>query len=440
MKQKETPNEPAAGFTAALAPSRYPEPVLRLGPVAAAPDVIAEPWKPSLITLIVVAAAVTGLALGGLVTLLYPGGRFGKDEYHLWRWEANTLLDNAFARLGIGPDPDDTAGESAVRSYFKLTTQLVAAQRADSPDLALVDTLTSERAAYENDVERLLERYIDEAVTSAGLQRSLPLFHGVSITWPPVDFELTSPPRLLVRSPRDHIERKGDTLLKSGLSLRDIESIESETDSATTVSIVVAVGGIAAYPAIVRDDRSYDSLVDTASHEWVHHYLAFYPLGQQWGKGGNAEALNETTANIAGREIANLIRKRHPLQLPEGEDGRVPAGPTPTVDFNNEMRTLREEVDALLAAGKVAEAERTMEERRQYLEAHGITIRKINQAYFAFYGTYADSPQSTNPIGPKIEKVWDSTKDVGLFLAVMRDIKNTNDLDAALAKLAAAGR
>jgi hypothetical protein len=413
--------------------------VLNLRPVAAAAEVAIEPWKPSPWAMVVVAAAVVGLALGGLVTLFVPRGYLGRYEYHLWRWEANTLLDNVFARLGVGPDPNETTGESAVRSYFKLTSELVAAQQSDPPNLALVDTLTSERAAYENDVERLIERYIDQAVTAEGLQHSLPLFHRVTITWPPVDFELTSPPRLLVRSPRDHIERLGDTLLKNGLSLRDIQSIEAHTDSADTVSLVVSLGGIAAYPAIVRDDRSYDSLLETASHEWTHHYLAFFPLGEQWGKGGDAEALNETTANIAGREIANIIRRMHPIELPKGADGRAPAAPAPTVDFNQEMQKLRKEVDALLAQGKVTEAEQTMEDRRQYLEAHGITIRKINQAYFAFYGTYADTPQSTNPIGPKIEKVWSLTNDVGAFLRVMRGVTSARDLDAALAKLEGGG-
>ncbi|HEY4670400.1 MAG TPA: hypothetical protein VIH05_11545, partial [Tepidiformaceae bacterium] len=198
------------------------------------------------------------------------------------------------------------------------------------------------------------------------------------------------------------------------------------------VSIVVAVGGIAAYPAIVRDDRAYSTIVETAAHEWVHHYLAFYPLGRQWGKGGDAETLNETTANIAGREIANLVHRAHPVDLPAGADGRAPAGPAPTVNFSEELRKLRLEVDALLAEGKVDEAERTMEERRLFLGDNGINIRKINQAYFAFYGTYADSPASSDPIGPKIERVWELTGDVGQFLRMMREVTSEADLDRLL--------
>lgn len=393
------------------------------------------PWRPSTWGMILLGALLTGMLLGAFIAQFMFQGSLAKYEYHLWRWEANTLLDNVFARIGIGPDPTDPAGGAAVRQYFALTSQIRAQLEAERPDAGLLDALASERSAYENDVERLVERYIDEALRDAGLERSLPLFSGASLLWPPVDFELTSPPRLLVRSPRNRIERTGDTLLKNDLLLSDIQQIEAETTDEDTVSVVVNIGGIAAYPAIIRDDRSYASMVETAAHEWVHHYLAFYPLGEKWGDGGDSEALNETTANIAGREIANLIHARHPIDLPEDADGRAPPAPPATVNFNDEMRALRLEVDRLLAEGKVEEAERLMEEKRQFLSRNGIAIRKINQAYFAFYGTYADSPQSSNPIGPKIERVWQLSGEVGVFLALMREVESAAELDELLAKI-----
>lgn len=404
-------------------------------PVPAAADVAYREWRPPLWALMVIAASIGGLSLGVLFSVVYERGYLAQYEYHLWKWEGRTLLDNAFARAGIGPDPTDTEGATSVRQYFALTSSLRAQTESVEPNLALIDTLASERAAYENDVERLLERYITEVVESAALDRRLPLFSRVRITWPPVDFELTSPPRLLVRSPRGEIQRSGETLLQNDLTLRQIESIEERTDDEDTVSLVVAIGGLAAYPAIVRDDRSYDSLLETASHEWVHHYLAFYPLGRTWGTGGDSLTLNETTANIAGREIAALIRKTHPIQLPEDADGRAPAGPAPLVDFNVEMRALRLEVDALLAEARVEEAERAMEEKRLFLAENGIAIRKLNQAYFAFYGTYGDSAASSNPIGPKVEEVWEETRNLGLFLEVMREVASVADLDEALGKL-----
>ena len=136
-----------------------------------------------------------------------------------------------------------------------------------------------------------------------------------------------------------------------------------------------------------------------------------------------------------GDDLDFLIRKAHPTELPAGEDGNPPNEPAPTVDYNAEMRALRVQVDALLAQGKVTEAEQAMETKREYLAAHGITIRKINQAYFAFYGTYADTAESSNPIGPKIEQVWSLTKDVGLFLRNMREVTSVKDLDATIARL-----
>ena len=386
--------------------------------------------------MIVIGALLGGVLLGVVAAQFLFQGSLAKYEYHLWRWEANTLLDNAFARVGIGPDPDATEGEEAIRQYFALTSQIRAQLEGPAPDVALVDALANERANHENDVERLIEGYIDDALRDVDLERSLPLFIDADILWPPVDFELTSPPRLLVRSPRDRIERSGDTLLKNDLALSDIEEIEEETSDSDTVSIVVNIGGLAAYPAIVRDDRSYQSMVETAAHEWVHHYLAFYPLGETWGSGGDSHALNETTASLAGREIANLVFAAHPIDLPEDADGRAPPAEPSTVDFNKEMRALRLEVDALLAEGKVVEAEQAMEAKRRWFAENGINIRKINQAYFAFYGSYADSPQSSDPIGPKIDRVWDLTQDVGVFLTLMREVESVEELDELLAALA----
>lgn len=76
-----------------------------------------------------------------------------------------------------------------------------------------------------------------------------------------------------------------------------------------------------------------------------------------------------------------------------------------------------------------------MEAKRVYLNENGITIRKINQAYFAFYGTYADSPQSSSPIGPKVNRVWELTGEVGAFLEAMREVASMADLDRVLAVL-----
>ncbi len=408
-------------------------------PVSAGPPAVLEPWRPHGWLLALTLAGVLGILAGLGIALLAPRGEFADERYHLWRWQAQTLVPTLARLAGVGPEPAEAASDEAVRRYFALTSRLRAESARPDPDLALIAALENERAACENDVERFVSRALTEVIASAGLQRPLPLFSRVEITWPPVAFELTSPPRLLVRSPRDRIERSGDTLLQPGLTLADIERIEARADTPDTVSIVVSLGGLAAYPAIVRDDRTYAAVLETAAHEWVHHYLAFFPLGQQWGRGGDAEVLNETVASIAGRELARLVMLRYPIDLPPGEDGSAPpADRNPDVDFTAEMRSLRLAVDDLLAQGRITEAERLMEEKRQELARNGIAIRKINQAYFAFYGTYADSPQSSNPIGPLFETLWARTGDVGEFLRLARGITSREQLEQLVAAFEAA--
>ncbi len=408
-------------------------------PPAAGPPADLQPWRPATWLLLLTAAALLGILLGGALALFSPRGELAEHRYQLWRWQAETLVPTLASIAGIGPRPASAENLEAVRRYFQLTSALRAELASPEPDPALIRALEDERATYENDVERFLERTITEVVQSAGLQRPLPLFTGIHVTWPPVAVELTSPPRLLVRSPRDRIERIGDTLLKPGLTLEEVEQIEARTENATTSTIVVSLGGLAAYPAIVRDDRTYAAVLETAAHEWVHHYLAFYPLGLQWGKGGDAEVLNETVASIAGREIARLVMLRHPIDFPPGEDGSgPPSNRDPALDFNAEMRALRLAVDDLLARGHVAEAEQLMEQKRRELADRGVSIRKINQAYFAFYGTYADSPQSSNPIGPLFDTLWQHTGDIGTFLRLARDITTRQQLEELVRSLEAA--
>ena len=76
-------------------------------------------------------------------------------------------------------------------------------------------------------------------------------------------------------------------------------------------------------------------------------------------------------------------------------------------------------VDELLSDGLVDEAEAYMEERRRRFVANGFHIRKLNQAYFAFHGTYADSPASVNPIGGQLGKMRSLISDLGTFVGTV---------------------
>ena len=58
-----------------------------------------------------------------------------------------------------------------------------------------------------------------------------------------------------------------------------------------------------------------------------------------------------------------------------------------------------------------------MEQQRQYIVANGYQIRKLNQAYFAFHGTYADSPTSVSPIGAMVRELRAQSATLQEFLA-----------------------
>lgn len=408
----------------------------RLRLPATAPEVVERDHRPWVAVQVFILATLAGALLGIAWAALWGQGDLAGYRYDLWRWELETV-PGVVVRLAGADTPRGGLGEDAVlHRYFALTTEIRNEANLLEPDRDRIAALRDERAAYERPTEGIIRDRISHAVREAGLEESLPFFDDVAVTWPPVEFELTEPPNVLVRSPRDTIVRGGDRLLRGDLTLDDIDDVEAIADDEDTASLVVSIGGIAAYPAIIRADRNYWGVVETAAHEWLHHYLAFYPLGQQWTKGGDAFALNETVANYGGRALAGIVHRLYPMDFPEGQDGSWTARPETTVDFNDEMRALRLAVDELLEDGRVAEAEALMEETRLNLADEGRVIRRLNQAYFAFYGTYADTPASSDPIGPKVREVWDgSNEDVGVFIRLVRDIKTVQDLDELVASL-----
>jgi hypothetical protein len=173
----------------------------------------------------------------------------------------------------------------------------------------------------------------------------------------------------------------------------------------------------------------------------VHHYLYWTRLGRSFYASDKLSTLNETVANIAGDELGDIMWARYPLDeaptlvsaRPFSSAGDASAGDTPAFDFGVEMRKLRLDVDALLAAGDVEQAEQLMEERRLVFVDNGYYIRRINQAYFAFHGTYADTPASSDPIGPKVLDLRDRSATIEQFLEAARELESEQDLDRALA-------
>ena len=93
-------------------------------------------------------------------------------------------------------------------------------------------------------------------------------------------------------------------------------------------------------------------------------------------------------------------------------------------DFNAEMRETRLTVDRMLESGDVDGAEEYMESRREEFVSGGHPIRKLNQAFFAFYGAYAESPASSSPIGGQVRRLRELTPDLGTFLGLVSSISS----------------
>ena len=104
-----------------------------------------------------------------------------------------------------------------------------------------------------------------------------------------------------------------------------------------------------------------------------------------------------------------------PQPQPHAEAESAHSTPAPS-DFNAEMRQTRQRAEQLLAANQIPQAESYMESRRQQLLTQGYPIRKINQAYFAFYGSYATSPASTSPIETQLRNLRQTSPTLSHFL------------------------
>jgi hypothetical protein len=76
-----------------------------------------------------------------------------------------------------------------------------------------------------------------------------------------------------------------------------------------------------------------------------------------------------------------------------------------------------------------------MEQRRRWLAGNGHHIRKLNQAYFAFHGSYATGAGSVSPIGQQLQDLRRESASVAEFLRVAARFSSYQEfLDAVDAK------
>ena len=74
-----------------------------------------------------------------------------------------------------------------------------------------------------------------------------------------------------------------------------------------------------------------------------------------------------------------------------------------------------------------------MERERQDLVARGYRIRRLNQAYFAFYGNYAEGPQRSTEIPDRLAQLRGQSVSLGDFLGRVGEVASLADLRALTA-------
>ena len=240
---------------------------------------------------------------------------------------------------------------------------------------------------------------------------------------PPVLYHATPLPLALIVSPRNVIRQDQDISLSPDIPVDQRAALEAGVDRALNVSsLVVPVGGIGTYPTMVEQSAALDWLSEVIAHEWVHNFLTLRPLGLSYMESPELRIMNETTASIAGKEIGRrLLERFYPELMPAPEEQKPPVLQPPAFDFRHEMHVTRVRVDELLAQGRIEEAESYMEMRRQVFWEQGYAIRKLNQAYFAFYGAYADEPggaagAAEDPVGAAVRMLRLKSPSLAAFL------------------------
>jgi hypothetical protein len=262
---------------------------------------------------------------------------------------------------------------------------------------------------------------------------------------PPVLYRSTPLPMALIISPRNVIRQDADISLIPDLSMDEITRLEDKVAEDLDVStLVVNIGGIGTYPTMVYETSNLEWLSEVVSHEWIHNYLTQRPLGLSYLSSPELRTMNETTASIAGKEIGRAVIERfYPELLPDPELSKpAPEEPVeeepaqPVFDFNKEMHTTRVTADQLLAEGQIAEAESYMEQRREFFWDNGYLIRKLNQAYFAFYGAYADQEgggaAGTDPVGTAVRELRSRSANLEEFIDRIAWMHSFEQLQRAL--------
>lgn len=366
-------------------------------------------------------------------------------------WEIDALWFKARQEiLGTQIYLDDTTRQQQVLDYFDIQTQVTQLEAEIArlyADPAITDPATASAGLRDRlgrlrdqlaDDQRLVEGILEEQVSAVLLDEG---FGTLGQILPPVSMHFSELPMVLLVSPRDRIELVVSTQL-TPLSLEQRGALEARIDSDLGVSsLVEPLGGLSLFPAMIEETPTLARAIEVTAHEWVHTYLIWFPLGMEYSALPETQIINETVATFFGREIAlKTLARYYPTIAPPDYPSFFDPPPDisaiepPPFDFYATLNETRITVDALLAEGKIDEAEAYMEQQRRLFVAQGYAIRKLNQAYFAFHGGYQGQPGAggTDPTGPSVEELLQLSPDLHRFIKTLRGVTTRADLLVAL--------
>ncbi|MBN1991388.1 MAG: hypothetical protein JW953_01700 [Anaerolineae bacterium] len=337
-----------------------------------------------------------------------------RDQFDFVDWESTVVIGEIGRRLTPAPLRTESEQRALVQRFLDQEQRLreleyelnriYAANNNSNPLAAAIEQeltdLKSAQASITPQVEMILAQQVEIILREEGFA-----------VFPPVAFRFIEPPTALILSPRDKIENRYFLGLQPGLDNKQRFAIENALDRRGDISSYITnIGGLASYPTMVITNPSLVYLTEIIAHEWTHNYFFTFPTNLAWGYQTHPRlmTINETTADMMGQEIGRkVILRFYPNwvdKLPPLDNTGLPAPAKPSA-FHLAMRRIRLEVDRLLAEGKIEEAETFMETERLKLVEQGYNLRKLNQAYFAFHGSYALSPTSVDPIGPQLRRL-----------------------------------
>ncbi|MDY0125224.1 MAG: hypothetical protein RBS09_03380 [Anaerolineaceae bacterium] len=372
------------------------------------------------------------------------------DEFNYISWVASALIDKfSNATLGLERFIDDETQAEIVLKYLDQIGEVETLERRleelnSDPNLrkrtgeiAAVDTRLQEKTErmhqYGRIAESILQNQTERTLIEMGFGVGGQLL-------PPLLFSITDLPLNLIISPRENISTLRNISLKPGMDALEKEKLEDAIFQGFKLSgLVEPVGGVGAYPTMVSRTRDINWLTDVIAHEWFHNYLSFFPLGVRYFENDTIRSINETTANLSGKEVGRRVMIRfYPAYvslyyLPGRDPATVlPEGRQEAFNFRKQMRETRLVVDYLLSIGQIEQAESYMEERRNFFWQNGYRIRKINQAYFAFYGSYNDTPgggaAGDDPVGPAVQELRKQSPSLKGFIDQVKRVKSFDEL------------